>query len=289
MQDSREHQNRVNDLFQTTASKWKDIYREENLYSRLYQQRMELVLSLVDEIGLAADARALEVGCGPGVITAALAEREYLVNAIDTVADMIEMTRKLADESGLGARVQTQICDIRDLCFADNSFDVAVVVGVTEWLDSLGKPLSEIVRVMKPGGYLIVTGDNSWSLNFALDPVKNPVSLHARRIVRKMLMRFDGKPASRYHLRSVRQLDSCLKTAGLKKIKRMTLGFGPFSFLGKIVFPDSTGIKIHGKLQALADRRWPVLRSTGHVYVAVARKPGPAETMSTGERFGRVA
>jgi hypothetical protein len=54
--------------------------------------------------------------------------------------------------------------------------------------------------------------------------------------------------------------------------KAFTLGFGPFSFFGRTLLPDSTGIKLHRWLQALADRRVAGLRSTGSQYLLLAKK-----------------
>jgi hypothetical protein len=52
----------------------------------------------------------------------------------------------------------------------------------------------------------------------------------------------------------------------------MMLGFGPFSFLGRTLLPDPLGIRLHHRLQALADRGVAGLRSTGSQYVVLARK-----------------
>ncbi|MCU1296852.1 MAG: methylase involved in ubiquinone/menaquinone biosynthesis [Acidobacteriaceae bacterium] len=229
------------------------------------------MLSTIDELGLRPGARVLDVGCGPGLISLALAERGYLVHAIDTVPTMISMARQLAAESNLGNRIRNTICDIRYLGFADNSFDLSIVVGVTEWLDSLDRPISEIRRVLKPGGSVIITGDNTWSLHFVLDPRWNPMFSIPRALARGMLRRLGLRRSSCYHLRTNHQLDSALRGAGFSIIRRMTFGFGPFSFFNKKLFSDSLGLKIHRSLQCLANRNWPVLRSTGHVYIALAR------------------
>ena len=217
-------------------------------------------------------ARVLEVGCGPGLTTVALAKGGHSVCAIDTVPAMIDMTRKLARDSHVERRILTMLCDIRDLSFPDNLFDLVVVVGVTEWMDSLEQPMREIARVVKPDGFLIITGDNTWSLHFAADPLRNPLLGPLRRWVYAVLRRFGRGPRARSRLRSVTQLDASIRAAGLQMIRRTTLGFGPFTFAGKKLLSDSAGWRVHKRLQALADRGWPVLRSTGHIYMALAKK-----------------
>jgi hypothetical protein len=50
------------------------------------------------------------------------------------------------------------------------------------------------------------------------------------------------------------------------------VGFGPFSFWSREPLSDVAAIRLHERLQALADRGVPVLRSTGWQYVLSARK-----------------
>jgi ubiquinone/menaquinone biosynthesis C-methylase UbiE len=269
-----DEQGRVAEHFQHTAAEWRDIYYRHNLYSLLYQERKRVVLSLVDGLGMTPGARVLDIGCGPGLITLALAQRGYAVDAIDIAPAMIDMTRQLIGESGLGCRVRAIEGDVRDLSFADDSFDLVLAVGVTEWLASLEHPLSEIGRVLRPGGFTIITADNSWNLHSVLDPLYNPLLSSLRGRMHRVLQRVLGIPLGpRYYQRSVQQLDSCLRRSQLEKIRRMTLGFGAFRFFGRQLCSESMAIKMHHKLQTLADKNWPVLRSTGRVYIAVAEKP----------------
>jgi ubiquinone/menaquinone biosynthesis C-methylase UbiE len=262
-------------FFDRTAAQWQEIYQKTDLYSLLYQERKRIVLALVDEFGDGAGARALDIGCGPGLITLALAQRGYTVEAIDAAAPMIEMTRRLAEQSGAGARIRTSPGDARNLNFADKSFDLVLAVGVTEWLPSLDRPIAEISRVLRPGGVAIVTGDNSWALHLVLDPLSNPLAPNLRRRVHNLLDRLGKRESDpRCYLRSVRELDESLRKGQLQQIRRQTLGFGELLFLHREIFPQTASVWIHRKLQALADRNLPVLRSAGRVYIAAAVKGG---------------
>ena len=270
---ANDQQNKANAHFQSTAPAWRDLYYKSDLYSLLYQERRNAVLSLVDGLGLPA-ARVLEVGCGPGITSVELAMRGHTVCAIDTVQAMIEMTRKHAADSHMERLILPVMGDINGLSFADNTFDLVIVVGVTEWMASLAQPMREIARAVKPGGYLIVTGDNTWTLNFVLDPLRNPIAAPLKRWVHEALRRLGRGPRAHCVLRSIAQLDASIVGAGLQMIRRTAMGFGPFTFLGWNLLSDSNGWRVHKRLQALADKDWPVLRSTGHIYLALAKKPG---------------
>ena len=258
--------------FQPAAPVWRELYYKSGFYSLFYQERRNAVLSLVDQLGLTS-ARILEVGCGPGITSVALGKRGHIIYAIDTIPAMIELTRKHARESQMERQILATIGEINALGFPDNAFDLAVVVGVTEWLASLEQPLRELARVVRPGGFLVVTGDNTWSLDFVFDPFRNPILAPMKRWANAIMRRFGRESRPSCLLRSVSQMDAAIRGAGLQTVRRATMGFGPFTFAGKNILSDSAGWKLHQSLQVLADSSWPVLRSTGHIYIALVRKP----------------
>lgn len=89
-------------------------------------------------------AAVLDVGCGPGTITADMASLGVEVIGIDSAAEVVEKAREL----GVDARVG----DAYALDFADATFDV---VHAHQTLQHLARPvdaLREFRRVVKPGG-----------------------------------------------------------------------------------------------------------------------------------------
>lgn len=93
---------------------------------------------------LTPGARVLDVGCGPGTITADMASMGVEVIGVDAAADVVEKARAL----GVDARVG----DAYALDFADASFDV---VHSHQTLQHLARPvdaLREFRRVVTPGG-----------------------------------------------------------------------------------------------------------------------------------------
>ncbi len=272
-----EQQKLVDAYFQSAAPCWKEIYQLDDIYATIHQQRRAAVLALVDKLGWSPESHILEIGCGAGSTTVALAQRGYVVEAIDTVGAMIDLTRQAAVETGVGHRVRTSVGDVRYLAFPDNMFSLVVAMGVTPYLYSLSQAMHEMARVLKPGGYLTVNADNTWRLNDVLDPRRFPALASTRWKVREVLERFGlCKPASRPrpHMYSIKEFDAFLSTVGLEKVEGTTLGFGPFSFLNYKLLPDSVGVKLHHKLQSLADRGFPLIRSTGAQYIVLARKFG---------------
>jgi ubiquinone/menaquinone biosynthesis C-methylase UbiE len=267
------HQSLVNAHFESTSDFWSDVYRCEGLYATLYRQRRDSVLSLIGELRIPSGSRVLEIGCGGGLTTVALAERGYAVDAVDTVGRMIDSTRQLAEKAGVGDRVRAQAGDVHALNFPDGLFHLVIVVGVMEWVRSLREPLFEIERVLAPGGQCIINVDNSWALHRFLDPMLNPIVAPLKHVAIRALESLGLRQRkARPGVHSIRQFDRALEAAGLHKQRGITLGFGPFTFLVWNLLSERVGVRLHWALQSLAQQGAPFWRSVGHVYLVVARK-----------------
>ena len=104
---------------------------------------------------LAADARILDVGCGPGTITADLAARVPggQVTGIDAAGDVLAMAKAEADRRGL-ANIGFEAGDVYALDFADDTFDVVHAHQVLQHLTDPVAALIEMRRVCRPGGLI---------------------------------------------------------------------------------------------------------------------------------------
>jgi ubiquinone/menaquinone biosynthesis C-methylase UbiE len=89
----------------------------------------------------------LDVGCGTGSYTAALAERGWDATGVDISEDMLRRAR---------ARGVTAVqADATSLPFGDESFDAAVSVFTNTDVDDLAAFVGEIARVLRPGAPLV--------------------------------------------------------------------------------------------------------------------------------------
>jgi len=105
----------------------------------------ELAFQAVRE---AAPRHVLEVGCGWGEF----AERLRVELRVDVVAvDLSPRMVELARERGVDARQG----DVQDLPFEDASFDVVVANWMLYHVADLERGLSELARVLRPGGRLV--------------------------------------------------------------------------------------------------------------------------------------
>ncbi|MCX2180427.1 class I SAM-dependent methyltransferase [Streptomyces sp. SKN60] len=102
---------------------------------------------------LAAGLDVLDVGCGPGTISADLAQRVApgRVTAVDAAEDVLDKARAVAAERGL-ANVEFAVADVHALDFPDDSFDIVHAHQVLQHVGDPVQALREMRRVCRPGG-----------------------------------------------------------------------------------------------------------------------------------------
>ncbi|HUE75546.1 MAG TPA: class I SAM-dependent methyltransferase, partial [Chloroflexota bacterium] len=101
--------------------------------------------------------RALDLGCGPGRHTVALAHAGYQVAATDVSPTGLAHCRDWL--ASLGLRATLAEADMRALPFGDGEFDLVVSYNVIYHATKAGMraTLSEIARVLRPAGHLFIT------------------------------------------------------------------------------------------------------------------------------------
>ena len=108
----------------------------------------------------------LDVGIGSGIATQMLAESGAKVTGVDLTEWAVETTRRRLDAFGLQADVRQ--ADAEQLPFEDASFDLVFSWGVIHHSSDMDRALSELVRVTRPGGQLVLMVYHRRSLFFVV-------------------------------------------------------------------------------------------------------------------------
>lgn len=105
---------------------------------------------------------ALEVGCGGGFLTEEMARMGFATTGVDPSEPSLRVAAEHARRSGLDIRYRTGVGE--SLPFEDLSFGAVFCCDVLEHVRDLPKVISEISRVLKPGGvFYYNTLNRTWA------------------------------------------------------------------------------------------------------------------------------
>jgi trans-aconitate 2-methyltransferase len=119
-------------------------------YLQFADERARPFADLVAHIGVTSPRRVVDLGCGPGGLTAGLAVRwpQADVLGIDSSTEMVETAHKYA-----GARVRFEVADLRTWQ-PDTPVDVLVSNATLQWVPDHLDLLPRLVDAVAPGGWV---------------------------------------------------------------------------------------------------------------------------------------
>jgi len=123
---------------------------------------------LLDDESLTGHEEVVDLGCGRGAVLVTVARRLTTGTAYgidlwrtqDLTGNRIEAARRNAQAAAVAGRVRLDTGDIADLPYPDRSFDLVLSSLALQHLDSVERrrtAVREAVRVLKPGGRLVIT------------------------------------------------------------------------------------------------------------------------------------
>ena len=152
--NSVSHRDSIRAQFNSGASR-----RVEAIYLTpdVVRQREHAIHRLAPQPG----ERVLDIGCGPGLTTLALASAvgpHGSVHAVDIAEPMLALAR---NRCATQPQVHFEHQDVTQLPHADGVFDIALATQVYEYLPDVDQALRELRRVVRPGGRVLLV-DTDW-------------------------------------------------------------------------------------------------------------------------------
>jgi trans-aconitate 2-methyltransferase len=122
-------------------------------YNKYADERGRPFTDLIARIRADDPATVVDLGCGPGNLTATLLDRwpGASVRGIDSSEQMIEAAQPLASE-----RLRFEVGDLREWSAEPESVDVIVSNATLQWIPEQLELLPGFVRALKPGGWLAI-------------------------------------------------------------------------------------------------------------------------------------
>jgi len=204
-------------------------------------------------------ALALDVGCGTGYHLRWLAERGFDTVGLDASAEMLAHARRTAP------RAKVLCGDVDALPFSNGSFDLVFCIEVIRYLRDASTCLSEIARVLRPGGACVLTAAPRLNLNgyWLVNRVAGLVAL-------------PGFVRLQQFFTSGRALRRLLRRAGLDGVDVHGVYLGPINWVERLAPPLLPGLlrRWEGPDARLADLAWA--RDLSNMYVVRAIRGGDA-------------
>ena len=124
------------------------------VYDRVFRVFNESREHVVRNLSIAPGERVLEVGVGTGLCLP-MYPRTCEVTAIDLSQAMLDKASERVKDEGL-THVKLLKMDAGEMTFPDDSFDIVIAAYVVTAVPDYRKLMSEMIRVSRPGGRLVL-------------------------------------------------------------------------------------------------------------------------------------
>ena len=117
----------------------------------------EEVCRMLRSCDLPSGARVLDLGCGKGAVSLAIArDFEFDVLGVDAFASFVDEARRLATERGVTANCRFECADLRQYLRPLKAYDVVVYAAVGDVLGPLDETVRGLRDCIRPGGHLVL-------------------------------------------------------------------------------------------------------------------------------------
>ena len=141
-------------------NKWVATYRTAEAQV-FYEMAFD---EIVTRLNAPTDATILDAGCGSCAKSVLLAKRGFRVTGSDFSQKALDLAVDTVRVHGVADRISLQREDLTDLSFADGQFQYAICWGVLMHVPEVRKALAELARVLAPGGQLVLSEGNMYSV-----------------------------------------------------------------------------------------------------------------------------
>jgi ubiquinone/menaquinone biosynthesis C-methylase UbiE len=167
-------------------SGWYERERHHGYHAMLDDLQLEILRPL------AAGRDVLEVGCGTGLLMQGLADTARKLAGVDLSPGMLRPARERGFDVLEGSAEALPV--------ADDSFDLAFSFKVLAHVPDIERALAEMLRVIRPGGYMVADFYNALSVRHAVKRLAAPGHISAERTEAEVYTRWDTPRQAESHL-----------------------------------------------------------------------------------------
>ena len=231
----------VVDHFSQSYQTWNEAYDPANSEGHVLRVRLQRALSLVRRHAPPA-GRALDLGCGCGPASHALAGLGYQVTGLDVAPTMIEQAAREAARRGVAERCRFECGDISAMDLPNGGFEVIVALGFIEYFDQPAPMLQRMREWLSPTGILVLQMTNRVRLTRLLEGKRG---LRVQRNGAGLLS-YQYSPA---------EMTAMARECGLCRVDYRGHSIGPIKLMGRFIPGYRAAMWLDRRLDAIADTR----------------------------------
>ncbi|MBI3005431.1 MAG: class I SAM-dependent methyltransferase [Ignavibacteriales bacterium] len=284
--DVVEQKQRVRKFFDSSDFWQGKVYRDPaDRFARAVVRRKLYALEMIRTLPIYRGARVLDVGSGSGVYAAELVKNGFMTFAMDISEASLKCSRDEIGPARNYDRVKFLCADVESLPVKNETFDLVLCIGVLGYLLKYQSAITELHRVLKPRGYLLVNVENLLSLSSIdyfyrkrLGSLVSSGTNGARdngssTAMESPWVRDHSPTGYRYYLYHPWKFERDMHQKGFRLIDGMTFGY-PFRLLRKWKFVSETTLD---RVELLLEKvfrvvRVPYFSYSGETYTAVFQK-----------------
>jgi ubiquinone/menaquinone biosynthesis C-methylase UbiE len=277
------------DFFQGYSADWNQLYEGTSYDSYGKRFRAKYAMDFVDKY-ISSGKRVLDIGCGTGWVSCALARKGYKVTGVDFSEKMLEVADKNAHQMGVDSQCTFILGEIDKLKIKESQFDAIIALGYLEYILDPQPVVSEMYRLLAPSGIVVA---QIWNrirmvhlLNFKDGPgrIANPHVVYLKilkwiQMVRKSDVGHPGssglkQPGLMRKWYTPSMLDRTMHQAGFLKHEHMGHLFSGLKYGDRLIFSDKTTMLLENGLVWLSQLiLFKKMQLLGENYIAVYHRP----------------
>jgi 2-polyprenyl-6-hydroxyphenyl methylase / 3-demethylubiquinone-9 3-methyltransferase len=150
--------------FSQMAGEWWDPHGQFKPLHQMNPLRVQYIKDQVEKhFGSLADRALLDIGCGGGLVTEAMAKLGARTTGIDASGENIEVAKLHAEQSNLSIDYRCTTAEA-----LGDMFDIVLALEIVEHVADVKAFITACVRLTKPGGLIIISTMNRTMKSFAM-------------------------------------------------------------------------------------------------------------------------
>ena len=161
---NKDNAKKIESFYDDRSLEWKNLYEKKLYPSDVAKIRRGEIATLFIKKYIKKDSKILDAGCGAGKIALDIVKNNT-IEGIDISKKMIELCNKEFTNNKIDKKKYLfRVGNIFELNFEKESYDGIIALGFLEYQNDENKSLEFLYNLLKPNGYLIISGPNNLRL-----------------------------------------------------------------------------------------------------------------------------